>query len=61
MRDQTQDQTQGAQPLRYGTPNVLARDIVESLQAALEQFTSIAEDLGEEDESGVKASAQAAD
>src|SRR5262245_16828304 len=42
-------------------PDALARDIVESLQAALEQFMSIAEDLGEGDESEVRVSAQAAD
>ena len=31
-------------------PDVIAREIVEDLQAALVQFKAIAEDLGEEDE-----------
>jgi hypothetical protein len=41
-------------------PDLLAKDIVESLQAALEQFASIAEDLGRDTEVG-EVAAQAAD
>jgi type I restriction enzyme M protein len=42
-------------------PDVLARDIVESLQAALEQFAAITEELGNESEAFAQASAPAAD
>jgi len=42
-------------------PDVLARDIVESLQSALEQFAAITEELGNESEAVAQASAPAAD
>jgi len=34
-------------------PEVLAQEIVENLQSALEQFQSISEDLGEKEESTI--------
>jgi len=42
-------------------PDVLARDIVMSLESALERFASIVEDLGEDTDAGTQAVAQAAD
>jgi type I restriction enzyme M protein len=42
------EQTEPPYPENLPTPDIIAREIAENLESALEQFTGIYEDLGQE-------------